>query len=139
MIDNQRIRTAIGEIVREVLRQPELDVAPDSRLREDLGLDSADIAELVVALEARLGVPLPDRLLEPTDTGDPLATVAALAATVASATTASTAPVSSTTASVNTPSEATASVNMPSVAVSSVNTASVTTASVNTVDSRAGG
>lgn len=94
MIDNQRIRTAIGEIAREVLRAPELDIAPELRLREDLGLDSADIAELVVALEARLEVPLPDRLLEPTDDVDPLATVATLAAAVAS--------VSGTTVSVDT-------------------------------------
>jgi acyl carrier protein len=78
----QEVLASIGDIVREVLHQPDLTVAAGTSLREELGLDSADIAELIVELEARTRVPLPDELLEPTDDGDPLATVGSLARTV---------------------------------------------------------
>lgn len=79
----QGVLAAIDEIVREVLHQPELPIAEGALLRDELGLDSADIAELIVELEARIGIPLPDDLLEPTETYDPLATVGSLARTVA--------------------------------------------------------
>jgi acyl carrier protein len=78
----QEVLAIIGEIVREVLHQPELTVSAAASLREELGLDSADIAELIVELEARTSISLPDDLLEPTDDGDPLATVGSLARTV---------------------------------------------------------
>ena len=78
----QEVLAAIGDIVREVLHQPELIVSASTSLREELGLDSADIAELIVELEARTLVPLPDELLEPTGDGDPLATAGSLARTV---------------------------------------------------------
>lgn len=78
----QEVLTAIGEILREVLHQPELAISDAALLRDELGLDSADIAELIVELEARTLIPLPDELLEPTEDGDPLATVGSLARTV---------------------------------------------------------
>lgn len=78
----QEVLAAIGEILREVLHQPELTVPDAALLRDELGLDSADIAELIVELEARTRIPLPDGLLEPTEDGDPLATVGSLARTV---------------------------------------------------------
>jgi acyl carrier protein len=74
---------AIGDIVRDVLHRPELVVTADQDIREELGLDSADVAELIVEIETRTGVPLPDDLLEPTDERDPLATVGSLASAVA--------------------------------------------------------
>jgi acyl carrier protein len=74
---------AIGDIVRDVLHRPELVVTADQDIREELGLDSADVAEMIVEIEARTGVPLPDDLLEPTEQRDPLATVGSLASTVA--------------------------------------------------------
>ncbi|HEX4225772.1 MAG TPA: acyl carrier protein [Pseudonocardiaceae bacterium] len=76
------VLAAIGEILREVLHQPELTISDAALLRDELGLDSADIAELIVELEARTLIPLPDELLEPTDAGDPLASVGSLARTV---------------------------------------------------------
>lgn len=73
----------IRSIVREILREPELPVAGDEELRDQLGLDSADIAELLVSLEVRLGVSFPDTILEPNVEHDPLSTVATLAEAVA--------------------------------------------------------
>ncbi|HEX3779442.1 MAG TPA: acyl carrier protein [Pseudonocardiaceae bacterium] len=79
----QLLLASIGDIVREVLHRPELVVSEEANIREELGLDSADVAELIVEIEARTGVPLPDDLLEPTDDDDPLATVGSLASVVA--------------------------------------------------------
>lgn len=77
------VRGEIRSIVREILREPDLPVAPDEELRDQLGLDSADIAELLVSLEARLGISFPDTVLEPGADDDPLSTVATLAEAVA--------------------------------------------------------
>lgn len=80
------VRAEIRSAIRGILREPELPVTSDDGLRDQLGLDSADLAELVVTLEERLGVSLPDTALAPTATRDPLSTVAKLADTVAEVT-----------------------------------------------------
>ena len=58
-------RDAIRSALIEELRQlaPELDpdvLAPATRLREELDLDSFDFLRLVVALDHRLGVQIPE-------------------------------------------------------------------------------
>ncbi len=56
--------TALCEILQ---RDFELDPArlrPEARLVEDLELDSLDGVDLIVALERRLGLRLPDRAIE---------------------------------------------------------------------------
>lgn len=73
------IRREIRSVVREILREPDLPVTADAELRDQLGLDSADIAELLVSLESRLGVSFPDTLLESNTEHDPLSTVSSLA------------------------------------------------------------
>ncbi|WP_083934019.1 acyl carrier protein [Sciscionella marina] len=78
-----RVHAEIVAVAREILREPELAIAPEDDLREQLGLDSADLAELLVMLEERLGVPLPERALIPSADWDPLATVDTLTRTVA--------------------------------------------------------
>lgn len=53
------IDRTVGEVVLLVARQrrPELaSAAPADRLRDDLGLDSLDLAQLVATLEQELGV-----------------------------------------------------------------------------------
>lgn len=46
-------------------------VSPESSLKDDLGLDSLDLYELVVALEEEYGIQLPeDELLEIVTVGD---------------------------------------------------------------------
>jgi acyl carrier protein len=73
-----RVGLAVAAIVRNILADQTIDVSPDLDLRADLGLDSADVAELLVELAVRLGVDLPDTVFEPTDDGDPLSTVGTL-------------------------------------------------------------
>jgi acyl carrier protein len=78
-----RVAAVARAVLRDITADPGLDPRRESSLREDLGLDSADTAELLVELEARLGRELPDGLFAPTAAGDPLATVGALVDTVA--------------------------------------------------------
>lgn len=77
------IREQIASIAREILRAPELEITGNEPLRDQLGLDSADLAELLVTLEERTGVALQDDALAPKDGTDPLATVDSLATLVA--------------------------------------------------------
>jgi acyl carrier protein len=79
---SEQVREAIGQIAAEILREPGLAVSSDDDLRDGLGLDSADVAELIVRLEEQLGVRLPDDALQVRDDEDPLATVGSLARTV---------------------------------------------------------
>lgn len=81
-IENSVLDT-ISLVVRNILADQGAEVRRDQDLREDLGLDSADIAELLVELEARLGVALPDTVFTPTDDLDPLGTVGQLVDAVA--------------------------------------------------------
>jgi acyl carrier protein len=73
-IENSVLDT-ISLVVRNILADQGADVRRDQDLRDDLGLDSADIAELLVELEARLGVALPDTVFVPAAGRDPLGTV----------------------------------------------------------------
>lgn len=79
----ERVREEIRSVAREILREPDLAITPQDELREQLGLDSADLAELVVTLETNLGIALPDTALAPADDADPLSTVDTLARAVA--------------------------------------------------------
>jgi acyl carrier protein len=57
--------------------QPE-ELTPDARFREDLGLDSLDMVDLVSTLENELGVPVTDKVaLALTSLGDVVAYVEA--------------------------------------------------------------
>ncbi len=39
------------------------DVSPDSRIKEDLGADSLDVLQLLMALEEEKGIVIPDDVL----------------------------------------------------------------------------
>lgn len=78
-----RVRAEIRSVTREILREPDLTIGPDDELRDRLGLDSADLAELVVTLETNLEATLPDAALAPSEETDPLSTVDTLANAVA--------------------------------------------------------
>ena len=73
----------VAQVVRNILVDQSAEIRRDQDFRADLGLDSADIAELLVELEARLGVELPDTLFEPTEGLDPLGSVGHLVDVVA--------------------------------------------------------
>jgi len=47
-------------LVAEKLNKKKEDITPNSRLIEDLGADSLDVVELIMAFEDEFGITLPD-------------------------------------------------------------------------------
>lgn len=65
----------VASLVDRLGLQPE-ELTPDARFREDLGLDSLDMVDLVSTLENELGVPVNDKVaLALTSLGDVVAYV----------------------------------------------------------------
>ena len=58
------VQATITRILAEVAKVDPAAVARDTRLREDLGVDSLTLIEVAVAAEDAFGVPLPDEDLE---------------------------------------------------------------------------
>jgi len=54
------INAKVMKIISEQLGVPESDVKPESSFVNDLGADSLDTVELVMALEEEFGVEIPD-------------------------------------------------------------------------------
>lgn len=54
----------VREVCVEILGVPADEVTPQALLREDLEADSLDFAELVMALEDRLGAVIPEGALK---------------------------------------------------------------------------
>jgi acyl carrier protein len=50
----------VKKIISEQLGVPEADVKPEASIVNDLGADSLDTVELVMALEEEFGVEIPD-------------------------------------------------------------------------------
>ncbi|MEU6809342.1 acyl carrier protein [Streptomyces sp. NPDC046831] len=64
------------EVMVERLGLEPHELTPDARFKEDLGLDSLDMVELVSAMEDELGVPVSDEVaLSLTSLGDVVAYV----------------------------------------------------------------
>ena len=58
------IQATVTRILEQVAKVDPAAVARDTRLREDLGIDSLTLIEVAVATEDALSVPLPDEDLE---------------------------------------------------------------------------
>lgn len=54
------VESKVKEIIAEQLGVPASDVTPEASFIEDLGADSLDIVELVMALEEEYGVEISD-------------------------------------------------------------------------------
>ena len=54
------VEEKVKEIICEQLGVEEDDVTPNAKFIEDLGADSLDIVELVMALEEEFGIDIPD-------------------------------------------------------------------------------
>ncbi len=54
------IEAKVKKIIVEQLDVEESSVAPDAKFIEDLGADSLDTVELVMALEEEFGIEIPD-------------------------------------------------------------------------------
>ena len=58
----------IVEIIREQLGLSDMDITEDTSLKDDMGADSLDLYELVLAFEEEFGVELPVEDLENVNT-----------------------------------------------------------------------
>jgi Acyl carrier protein len=63
-VDRQKSLAVLQEAVAEVLAIDAGAVVEEATFREDLGADSLDLVEIVLALEDRLGVSLPQQGLK---------------------------------------------------------------------------
>ena len=55
------ILESVRDVCAEILGVPRDSIEPSSQLRDDLGADSLDFVELVMALEDRTGVSIPEQ------------------------------------------------------------------------------
>lgn len=62
------VETKVKDIIAEQLGINEDDIAPESSLSDDLGADSLDIVELVMALEEEFEMEIADEEAEQLDT-----------------------------------------------------------------------
>jgi acyl carrier protein len=70
---------AVLAILVEQLGVRESQLTADARLQEDLGADSLDIVEIIMTVDERFGVSVPDEIAEKVSTvGDLLETLAEL-------------------------------------------------------------
>lgn len=56
----QDLETKVREIVAQQLGKNVDQVTPEASFRDDLGADSLDVVELVMALEEEFGIQIPD-------------------------------------------------------------------------------
>jgi len=59
-MNDEELFQATKEVCTEILGVPKDTVTPSALLRDDLGADSLDFAELVMALEDRTGLHIPE-------------------------------------------------------------------------------
>ena len=63
-MDHDEIFDKVKEVVVDQLSVEEDDITEDASFVDDLGADSLDIVELVMALEEQFGVSIPDEQAE---------------------------------------------------------------------------
>ncbi|MHB1323064.1 MAG: acyl carrier protein [Coriobacteriia bacterium] len=77
-MEHDEILAKVKEVIVDQLSVEEDDVTPDASFFDDLGADSLDIVELVMALEDQFGISIPDEDAESIKTvGDAVEYIAA--------------------------------------------------------------
>lgn len=64
--------TAVYDILIERLGVEKAQLTSEARIQEDLGADSLDIVEIIMAVEERFGISIPDEISEKVSTVDDL-------------------------------------------------------------------
>jgi acyl carrier protein len=76
-MEHEEIYDKVKEVIVDQLNVEEDDVTEDAAFVDDLGADSLDIVELVMALEEQFGVSIPDEQAEKIKTvGDAVSFIA---------------------------------------------------------------
>jgi acyl carrier protein len=76
-MDHDEIFDKVKEVIVDQLSVEEDDITEDASFVDDLGADSLDIVELVMALEEQFGVSIPDEQAEKIKTvGDAVSFIA---------------------------------------------------------------
>ncbi len=63
---------AVHDILVEKLAVEEAQLTSEARIQEDLGADSLDVVEILMAVEERFGISIPDEISEKVSTVDDL-------------------------------------------------------------------
>ncbi|MDY4761299.1 acyl carrier protein [Streptococcus thoraltensis] len=56
----ETIYETVVKVIRQKRQEDDLPVTPETSLRDDLGVDSIDLMEFVIALEDEFGIDIPD-------------------------------------------------------------------------------
>jgi len=67
---SELIRAEAEDLISVVLGLDPIEVQPAARIREDLGLDPLDLADLLVEMESHFGVQIADQALQEMTTVD---------------------------------------------------------------------
>jgi len=77
-MEHEEIYDKVKDVIVDQLNVDETDVSEDAAFVDDLGADSLDIVELVMALEEQFGISIPDEEAETIKTvGDAVKYIAA--------------------------------------------------------------
>ncbi len=67
-MDQAKLEQEVKKIIVEQLGVDESQVTPDAHFIDDLGADSLDTVELIMSLEEKFGIKIPDEDAEKLDT-----------------------------------------------------------------------
>ena len=67
-MDQAKVEQEVKKIIVEQLGVDESQVTPDAHFIDDLGADSLDTVELIMSLEEKFGIKIPDEDAEKLDT-----------------------------------------------------------------------